>query len=216
MIALLVIVFSFLLNTNPALKTELDSYLKIQLSHYNSWEYEIVRMPENTRKIEIIKENQLNIQGNMAYVPVKITDSSGRKAKSFLTLRIKLFQKALISTKTIERKMDITGADVSYKLVDVSQLQGTPISSIEEIKSLRSKIHIIPGTVLLKEMMEEIPVVRFGDRVTASVIYGNVLVTTEATAKQDGTVGEIISVVTSDRKEFKAKVIDFKNVSIVE
>jgi flagella basal body P-ring formation protein FlgA len=216
MFSLFVLIFSFLLTSNPSFKAELDGYLKAHLSQYKNYEYEIVRMPEDKSKIEIIKENHLNIQGNMVYVPVNVTDKSGREAKSFLTLRVKLFNKVLVAATTIERKQEISGKDITSKLVDVSQLQGTPLTSLAEISDLRSKIHIAPGTILVKEMMENIPVVKFGERVTASLVYGNVLVTTEAVVKQEGSIGDIVSIVTSNNKEFKAKVIDSQNVSIIE
>ena len=216
MFSLFVLIFSFLLHSNPSFKAELDNYLKARLSQYKNYEYEIVSMPENKSKVEIIKEKHLNIQGDMAYVPVNVTDKSGREAKSFLTLRVKLFNKVLVAATTIERKQEITGKDVTSKLVDVSQLQGTPLTSLAEASDLRSKIHITSGTVLVKEMMENIPVVKFGERVTASLVYGNVLVTTEAIVKQEGSIGDIVSIVTSNHKEFKAKVIDSQNVSIVE
>ena len=216
MFSLLVLIFSFILNTNPSFKAELNSYLKVRLSQYQKWQYEIVKMPKDKSKIEIIKKGHMNMQGNMVYVPINVTDKSGREAKSFLTLRVKLYNKVLVAATTIGRKQEISVKDVTLKSVDVAQLQGTPFTSLADVNNLRSKIHITPGTILVKEMMENIPVVKFGERVTASLVYGNVLITTEAVVKQEGSIGDIVSIVTSNHKEFKAKVVNSQNVSIVE
>ena len=45
---------------------------------------------------------------------------------------------------------------------------------------------------------------------------GNVIIQTDVVSKQEGSVGDIISVHTMENKIFKAKVVDNNNVIIVE
>jgi flagella basal body P-ring formation protein FlgA len=79
-----------------------------------------------------------------------------------------------------------------------------------------SKSSIPVGTVLIFESFQAAPVVKSGDKVTAQSNVGNVMITVEAFARQDGAEGEIIKIQTKDKKQFKARVLNFENVLIIE
>ncbi|MFA4923752.1 MAG: flagella basal body P-ring formation protein FlgA, partial [Ignavibacteriaceae bacterium] len=70
--------------------------------------------------------------------------------------------------------------------------------------------------ILIREVLEEKPVIQSGDLVKASFINGNVIVSMEANARQEGAVGEIIRVVTQNKKQYRVKVVDSLNVNILE
>jgi flagella basal body P-ring formation protein FlgA len=62
------------------------------------------------------------------------------------------------------------------------------------------------GTVLFENMIESLPVVYRGDKLTLHTGNGSVNVSIEVTARQDGGIGEIISIVTDDNKLYKGKI----------
>jgi flagella basal body P-ring formation protein FlgA len=65
-------------------------------------------------------------------------------------------------------------------------------------------------------MIELLPAVYSGDKLIARIRYGNVVVSTDAYARNDGTIGEVIKIRTKNNKQFKAEILDSKNVKIIE
>lgn len=216
MISVILIALSILFNQGNSLKKDVDEYLKKNLINYKDFEYEIIQMPENYKKAIIEKSNGLNMIGNLAYIPVRIVTTDDREAKAIITVRLKLFQNILFAARAIKQKENLSPADFELKKVDVTQVRGIPISSIKGIESFRSKINLKAGDVLIKEVIEERPVVVPGDLVTASYSNGTVIVSTDAVSKQEGTPGEVITIITKDKKQFRAKVIDSMHVNIIE
>ena len=209
-------VFSIFAHTGGSLKSELDEYLKKNFSGYKEFQYEIVEMPENFKKASILKTNELNVSGNLAYVPVKVVTDDNRVTKTFITIRLKLFQEVLVAVKPIKSRETLTAGDFQLEKVDVTQVRGSAVKTLKGIETLRSKISLRTGDVLVKEAVEAKPIINVGDQVNASVSSGSVYVSTEATARQEGLRGDIIQIITKDKKLFKAKIIDSKNVLIIE
>ena len=212
----LLILLSFLIQADSSFKSELDNYLKKNLTGYKGYEYEILQMPGSYKKIELLEPEEFNLSGNLIYIPVKLIAKSGRTVKSILTVRLKLYKNVLAAAKQIGRREKLSANDFKLKKVDAAQIKGTPLSSLSEIGSLRSKTIIKQGEVVIKEMLEPVPVINIGDPVNAKYVSGNVIVSFEAFSRQEGIAGETITVITKDKKQFKAKVIDSNNVNIIE
>ena len=210
------ILLTFISRPNENLKKTVEDYLKDNLKQYDKYEYTIVKIPSFEGKYEIRNETKINLGNSFAYIPVKITRSNSNVIQTYITVRLKLFKNICVAKDLIEPGQAVTDKDAELKLVNVTDLRGTPVESLEHLKGLRSKVKISPGSILLKEFLDEIPVINKGDHITASAIAGNVKISTDAEAKQDGAVGDIIYIATKDKKQFKAKIIDSNNVIIVE
>ena len=215
MINFFILILLLISPPDDSIRKSIDTYLDKRLSQYDKYEYEIIKAPENSEGLRIIEENELNIKSNIIYLPVSF-NSDGRNIRSYIALRIKLFKNVLVSLKSIERKETLSKTSFYLNQVDVTQIKGNIFTQFDRLNEYRAKINIKEGTVLIDESIETTPVVYVGDKVTASSICRNVLVSTEVMSKQDGTLGDIITVVTPDKKQFKAKVIDQQNVLIIE
>jgi flagella basal body P-ring formation protein FlgA len=213
---ILFFILSIAFNTNNSFKGELDNYLKKNLTEYQDYKYEIIQLPSSYKEIELLKPNDFNLSGNMIYVPVQIIDKNGRKFRSILSVKLKLYKNVLVAVKKINRKTDLKENDFTYKKEDITRIKGFPVYSIKGINLLRSKVLIKPGDVLIKQMTEKIPVIKIGDVLNAKYISGSVVISLKVFSRQEGTTGGIITVITSDKKLFKAKIIDSKNVIIIE
>ena len=55
------------------------------------FEYEILKLPDSYKSIELLKPNEFNLKGNLVFVPVKIVKNSGRVIKSIITIKVKIF-----------------------------------------------------------------------------------------------------------------------------
>jgi len=202
-------------STGNDFQTSLKKYLEKQLSMYNKFEYEIIQMPKDYSSIEIISGTELELNGNRLMIPVLLTKES-KKRESHITVKLRLYKNVVTVINKIESRKDLSASDFEMKNLDVSLVRGTPFSSLEEINSYRTKIALNPGTILIREVLEEKPVIQNGDLVKASFINGNVTVSIEANARQEGAVGDIIRIVTQSKQQYKAKVIDSSNVNILE
>ena len=216
MSAIILFILSLVINSNSSFKTELENYLNKNLAGYRDYKYEIMQLPESYKKIELLKPDDFNLSGNMIYIPVQVVDKSGRIFRSILSVRLKLYKNVLVAVKQISRKENLSEGDFVLKKEDVTRINGTPVYSLQGVSSLRSTVMIKPGDIVVKQMLEQIPVVKIGDELNAQYISGNVIVSTDVFARQDGVVGETITVITKDKKLFKVKVIDSKNVIIIE
>ena len=217
MISEIFLILALLFSSGSSVKDSLDKYLKANLSRYKDYKYEILRMPgEKSSKLEILKDKEMSISGNLAYVPVQMTDKEKRVSRAFITVRLKLYENVLVAVKPLDRKQNFAATDFEFKKIDVTQLNGTPFTSEKEIKSLRSKIFIKSGDVLIKEMVEPVPLVNAGDPVKAFYINGSVAISLDAVSRQDGLKGEVIRIMSQDGKQFKARIADAHDVLIIE
>ncbi|MFA6596778.1 MAG: flagellar basal body P-ring formation chaperone FlgA [Ignavibacteriaceae bacterium] len=182
---------------------------------YNKFEYEIIQMPKDYSAIEIISGTELELNGNRLMIPVLLTQES-KKRESHITVKLRLYKNVATVINKVESRKDLSASDFEMKNLDVALVRGTPFSSLEEINNYRTKIALNPGTILIREVLEEKPVIQNGDLVKASFINGNVTVSIEANARQEGAVGDIIRIVTQSKQQYKAKVIDSSNVNILE
>ncbi len=224
MFSILLIIFSIILTPLGGIKTnsqdnylkkEINNYLDKVFSNYESYDYQIIQMPKG-ESIKLVRKNELNLHKSLLYLPVEIKDNLNRTRNSFITLRIKLFKNVLVVKNSLERNHIFSSADVKIEKLDINQINGTPFTDINEVSDFRSKININPETVLIKEIIEPKPAVYSGDKISARVIKGKVMLSIDAYSRQDGAKGDIIKIRTKDNKQFKAKVIDSKNVLIIE
>jgi flagella basal body P-ring formation protein FlgA len=210
----ILILLTLLITPDRNLKSSIDEFLKNKLSGYDKYEFTIVKAPEISGKYEIKNGTRFNPRGSFIYIPIKIFEANSSIIQTYVTIKLKVFKTVCIVKNDIEAKNPITADNVELRSIDISVLRGTPVYSFDKLKGLRSKIKIAPGSVLLEEYLEDIPVINRGDRITALAISGNVKISTSAEARQDGSVGDIIVIETKDKKDFKAKIIDSKNVII--
>jgi flagella basal body P-ring formation protein FlgA len=121
-----------------------------------------------------------------------------------------------VAQKNIQQKELINPAELDMQLIEVTNLKGTPVASLSGLNRLRARTLVKAGSVLFRESFENEPVIKNGDWITASSVAGSVIVEIDAEAKQEGIEGEIIRIVSKDKKQFKAKIIDSNNVIILE
>ncbi len=214
MIYLLNIILLFSLNGSD-FRDELKDYLTRQLTMYDSFEYEIMQMPKDYSSISIEKGTALNLNRNIVSVPVLLVKEN-KKSESLVKVKLRLYKKVVTVLNKIESKTDLNSSEFDLKTLDVSLLKGTPFFSLDEVSLFRTKIKLNPGSILTREALEAKPVIKSGDLVKASLINGNVVITIEANARQEGAVGEVIRVVTKNKKQYRAKVVDSTNVNILE
>ena len=118
--------------------------------------------------------------------------------------------------RDIERKEPLDKIDFENSLKNITGLSSVPILDLKDIHLFRSKTRLNKGEILTENDIERIPLIHIGDKITASIVNGNVMIQTDVVCKQEGSAGDIISVSAAGNKIFKARVLDNNNVLIIE
>lgn len=215
MLLLLVNIISLFFQTPDKLTEDIDRYLSKELSGYEKIEFSIVKVPE-FKKIIVLEDSHLNVSGKTAYVPVKLTTKENKEKQTFLTVSLKLYKTVFVAKERIDRKKPVSPADFEISMADIAGARGTFIPVTESLAGFRTKTTVRKGDFLIAEFLEKEPVIFSGDRVKAYFVNGTVSVDFFVNSRQDGVEGDIIRVVTHDNKQYKARVVDSKNVIIIE
>ena len=212
------IVFVFFLSftlSAQSFNEKLDICLNDKLKDYTSFEYQIMNMPKAYTDIEINNDGDFKLSGNLFYVPVTITNKQS-SVKSYVQLRVKLKRDVYCASVNIDKNTNFGNNDITVKNIEVTQLKGKPAYSLEKILASRSNLYIKAGEIIYEEMLSKVPVVFRDSKVTALLIKGNLEISIDAVAKQDGCPGDVISIQTMNKKKYNAKVIDQDKVNIIE
>lgn len=119
----------------------------------------------------------------------------GSSVRTFpVRVSVRTFGPVVVLKHRVDRHHTISEKDLKVVRRETTFLPRDIVRSPKEAIGLRTKGIIVAGTVLRKGLLEEPPVVRRGDRVTMRVVLPGILVEAEGEAREDGRIGEIISV----------------------
>ncbi|MEP0859842.1 MAG: flagellar basal body P-ring formation protein FlgA [Ignavibacterium sp.] len=211
MFLILVILLSVSLSAQD-FNSEVEIYLNKKLKGYDKIEFSILNDIKDY-KYKIDESREFKFKGATAYLPVKYPYGN-KSVNSILTLQIKLYKKVLVAIQEIKRKEKIDASSYSVQTVEIASLKNPEIVTLADLNSIRAKSLIKEGQIITKDLIEEIPVIQSGSKVIAECIKGSVLISTEAVARQDGKVDEVIDVLTASNELIKARVINSQKVLI--
>ncbi len=140
MLSFLIVVFSFLALFGGGIKTEMDSYLKAKLSGYQSYKYEIMNQPKGYAKIEIAEDKEMNINGSIAYVPVRLTRNNNSIINSYISVRLKLYKNVIVASRDIEPKEKLSSKYFEIKPEEISEIRGKVFTSFKRNRKIKKYI----------------------------------------------------------------------------
>ncbi|MBK7104417.1 MAG: flagellar basal body P-ring formation protein FlgA [Ignavibacteriae bacterium] len=192
----------------------IENYLKKHLSNFKKYEYEITK-PGN-KNIIPDESREFKLENNYAYVPVNYFMQNGETKQGIITLKMKLYQDVLVSTRNINKDEELNLGDFIIEEKEITSLRTEPILNFDNINKFRARINISSESVIGKNMVEVIPDVKIGDNVNAVYSKGIIHISFNAAARTEGKVGDVIKIRTEDKKIFKAVIINYNTVKIVE
>jgi len=204
-------------NLGTSLEKRLEKYLSEKLSNYVKYEFKIKSIPklgDKNNTITINKERKLKISGKYCYVPIYI-HKGNRRMNSILSLELKLYNQVLVARRKLVKGENFSKNDFEFLLKDITQYRRDIIQGDISLEFFRARRNINPGDVLTANNIEGIPVINRGDKVIGNLVNGNVHITFEAQAKQNGKIGDKIRIY-YQKKYYKAIVTDPYNVKVVE
>lgn len=207
------IVLLFMAGMSP--ETIVNDYLTEKLTAYDKFEFEIVNGPKDLSGIILDDSRDFKLTGSTGYIPVKIVYGDKQSA-SYLSVKLRLYKYALVALSDIKKGDELKSDNFDLALTEITKLNGTLFENPGELEEYKARYTIKQSNVLMKEYLESIPVIAVGDKVTANVQSGMVVVSTDAFARQEGGKGDVIVIRTIDNKQFRAEIINRNNVLILE
>ncbi len=217
MYSILLIILSLVSSGKSTFDEDLSNYLKKNLNgKFDEYNYEILQLPKSYLKIELLNPSDFNMNGNIIYVPVKIYQKNSRVIESIISVKLKIYKNVLTASRDIKAHEKLTENDFTPKRIDVAGINIKPFASLSKISGMQSSEFIKAGEIINSLNIEPIPVIKAGYPVLAKYNNGNVMINFNATSRQDGIAGETITIISADKKLFKAKVVNSKEVIIIE
>lgn len=213
--SILLILFSFLFVSQNSIENELRDYLLKRFSDCEKLEYEIASNIKLSTIEGIDYSREYSVNKNIVTIPVLLRKNQST-ANSYLSVKIKLYKTVLVAAENIDRNEILFNNNFRKEVKDVSILNGTPISELDNNSGLVSKLYIRQGSVLLREMTEGVPDIENNQRVTLHAGKNGVDISLDVNSREKGFIGDIIRVVTPENKILRARIIDKNNVVIEE
>lgn len=170
-------------------------------------------LPDGTVTLEVADSARLAGRGN---VPVQIL-VNGRKFRTiFPRVDIKVYQQVLVAKRRLGRGEVVSAADVKLERQAIaSNGLGAPLTSLGALLGAEATREIPSGTALSSAMFKIPPVVKSGRMVSVVLTSKDLTIITQAEAKSDGAVGQIVKVLNLESKrEFTARVTGPDRVEI--
>jgi flagella basal body P-ring formation protein FlgA len=111
-----------------------------------------------------------------------------------VSVRVRTFGKVLVSTRMMERHETVGDGDFDLRRVETTSMRSGLVRSGEQLVLKRTSRIVPPGSVLYESMLEPLPIISRGDVVTLRVLANGVVLSVPATAREDGCLGEQITV----------------------
>ncbi len=199
-----------------SLPSDIKAKLEAEFSNHKKVEFEIVKAPKNFKSIKYRKNEDISVIGSTAYLPIEVIDSRGNKKRTTLSIRAKIYEDVFVAINDVKKRNQLKAIDFQLVEKEISSIRGEIVLSLGEIIGKRADRFIKKGQILTRESLEKMPVIFPGNKINATSIIGNVQISMFAFAKQEGSIGDVIRIRTKENKTYKAEVIDYKNVLIIE
>jgi len=157
------------------------------------------------------------LEGGLASVPVGVL-VDGRPVRSVeIPLRIRRIGAVLVARRALEPRTLVTEDDLILVQAEAPPGAAPPLADPAQAVGRRTVRRIAAGAPVTAAMLEEVPVVAPGARVTLEVVSGGLTITAPAVARTGGAVGATIRVfVTGTRRDVQAVVVDNGTVRVEE
>ena len=132
-----------------------------------------------------------------------------------MTVVIRTYAKVPVAARILSRHATPAPDDVRVVRMETTLLQRTVVAQ-ELLVTLRSKRIVQLGSILFEDLFEPVPLVLQGDRVKVHVRSGNVRLSVDGVAREDGVQGKYISVrVPGHGDRLRARVDDAGTVAVI-
>jgi len=130
-----------------------------------------------------------------------------------VSIGVTLLVEALVTTTPINSGEEM--CDLALAKRTITGRGEMPLTDLELVEGKQAVRYIPAGSIVFQSLIEEIPIIKPGDKVKIIVDKGSVKVSADGEARQKGAVGELIRVVNlGSKKVVRAEIIDSLTVVV--
>lgn len=173
-----------------------------------------VHLPKGKLTYQIQPKHHMDYIGN---VPLAIVFKVNEQLEKRLPVvaRVEVVDNIVVARNLISRGQIIQPSDLELCALELSKINGQPLTDIDDVLGKRASHHIYPQEVIQETDIEIPPVVRRGDTVKIVVFLSNLTATARGVVRESGRIGDKIKVVNIDsKKTLHATIIDRDTVRI--
>lgn len=206
-----IIVFTLQINAQ-SFQEQLTDYLNNQFYGYDQIKFDILSsLDEANTEIDLSRD--ITSKGNISYIPVRVLKNN-KHTNSVLSVKVEKYKLVYSASTDIPKKQKINFDALFSRVENVAEINGTPLTSLNQEKIFRAKKFIKKGEIILQESIQDVPVIKIGDKILAEAVKGSVSVSVSAKARQDGSIGDTIEILTAENDLLKARVLNNNKVII--
>jgi flagella basal body P-ring formation protein FlgA len=151
--------------------------------------------------------------GNIS-LPVEVETCGAIVRRAIVSLRVRVFGERLVALRTLQRHDELSENDGELRRMEITTLPPDCLEGVGEMTGTRASRMIREGAVIRANALEPVPLVRANRPVTIIARVGNVTVSLNGIAKEDGCRGDRILVEKSrTRERLKAQVVGASTVA---
>ncbi len=122
----------------------------------------------------------------------------------------------VVTTRLINAKEIIKEADLEIINLEINNKPQNIILKKSAIINKETKVGIPKGSIITNSMIQEVPIIRKGEKITMIYLNNNIQLVLRATALEDGCLGSKINVKLSDSAQvFKGEIIEARKVLVI-
>lgn len=134
-----------------------------------------------------------------------------------LLVEVKAFANLVSAKRNLKAREIVKEEDLQVSCDEINDKPNNIITNINEAIGRETKYDITKGNFLLKSMIQEVPLIRKGDKISIIFLNNGIKLELEGTALEDGYYSKTIQIKRKDVfKIFKGEVIGSKKVLVLD
>jgi len=218
MMAYLLALSVICLTASEKVEQEVKAYVETNFAAENTvFQYDFRRinwnlMPAEFDSVKVFRIGKDSPLGNTIFT-LGLYDNNELLKTVPVSIGVTILIDALVTTTPINTGEEM--CDLVYAKRTITGRGEMPLTDLKSVEGKQAARYIPAGSVVFQSMIEEIPIIRVGDKVKIIVDKGSVKVFADGEARQKGAMGELIRVVNiGSKKIIRAEIIDSMTVVV--
>ena len=187
-----------------------ESDMRVRLISPSAWNGDL----REGYRVSLREASQGSIPGRVSFF-MQIQRENRSPTSHWVSADIEVVQPVVVAKRPLSSFHLVTGDDVELAPHHLTRKGGRYAFSIDEVIGKRVRRAVPQGVPVLLNMVDDVPIIRAGDRVTLIVEEGEMEITTTGEAKENGYLGRRLAVVNVESKRVVyGKVRDASSVVV--
>jgi flagella basal body P-ring formation protein FlgA len=218
MMAYLLALSIICLTAPEKVEQEIKAYVETNFAAENAvYQYDFRRInwnqiPQEFDSVMVFRIGKDSPLGNTVFTLGVYDDNELQKTVP-VSIGVTLLIDALVTTTPVNSGDEL--CDLVYAKRTITGRGEMPLTDLKQVEGKQAVRYIPAGTIVFQSMIEEIPIIRVGDKVKIMVDKGPIKVSADGEARQQGAIGELIRVTNlGSKKIIQAEIIDSLTVVV--